>query len=310
MRPRRAGAAAPDVVKLSLGLPTHRVDRAEEFLTGSAVGELATAAEAAGFAAVFVTDHPAPPVDWIAAGGHHTLDPFVTLSFAAAATSTLRLQTNLFVPAYRHPLLSAKLVASLDVLSGGRVTLGVGAGYLAAEFAAVGADFERRNDVLDDALRTMRRAWSGEPVAGAVSLPAPAQPGGPPIWVGGNSTRAIRRAVELGDGWVPMPSPQKAAKALRTPGLETVDDLRRRIAVLRDTAREAGRTAPVDVVFMPSGLDMFARATPDGQRVRDDLATLADAGVTWATVTLPGDTRSDLLREVERFGADVIAHVA
>jgi probable F420-dependent oxidoreductase len=297
-------------MRLSLGLPTHRLDAAPEFVTGAAVTQLSRAAEAAGFAAVFVTDHPAPPVEWIAGGGHHTLDPFATLSWAAAATSTLRLQTNLFVPAYRHPLLSAKVVASLDVLSGGRVILGVGAGYLESEFAAIGADFDRRNDMLDEAIRTMRSAWSGEPVGGVLSLPQPTQQPGPPIWIGGNSTRAIRRAVELGDGWAPMPSPQRAAKALRTPGLESTAALADRIELMRSLAAEAGRPdPPLDVVFMPAGLDMFNRARPDAGRVLDELHELADIGVTWATVTLPGDTRADLLTEIERFGADVIAQL-
>jgi probable F420-dependent oxidoreductase len=296
-------------MKVSLGLPTHRVDRADEFLSGVAVGELSLAAESAGFAAVFVTDHPAPPADWIAGGGHHTLDPLITLGFAAAATSTLRLQTNLFVPAYRHPLLSAKTVATLDVLSGGRVILGVGAGYLQGEFAAVGADFDNRNDVLDEAIRTMRAAWTGDPVEGVLSLPRPVQTPGPPVWIGGNSTRAIRRAVELGDGWVPMPSPQKAAKALRTPGLESLDDLRARVTLMRDLAAEQGRATPLDVVFMPTGLDMFTRAAPDHARVVDELHALADIGVTWATVTLPGEARTALLAEVEQFGAKVLARL-
>lgn len=293
-------------MRVSLGLPTHRVDAAEEFVTGKAVAEIARAAEAAGFDAVFVTDHPAPPADWIAGGGHHTLDPFVTLAWAAAATTTLRLQTNLFVPAYRHPLLSAKVIASLDALSGGRLIVGVGAGYLEGEFAAVGADFAGRNDALDDAIRTMRAAWSGQPVDGVLSLPRPVQQPGPPIWVGGNSTRAIRRAIELGDGWVPMPSPQRAAKALRTPGLETVADLVRRVEHLHAMADEHGRRVPLDVVFMPAGLDMFNKSSPDAMQVLDAMAELTDVGVTWATVTLPGGTRSDLLREVERFGSDVI----
>ena len=295
-------------MKVSLGLPTHRLDRAEEFVTGPAVAELARAAEAAGFDAVFVTDHPAPPVDWIAGGGHHTLDPLVTLSAVAAATTTLRVHTNLFVPAYRNPLVSAKAVATLDVLSGGRVILGVGAGYLEGEFAAVGADFARRNDVLDDAIRTMRAAWTGEPVDGVVSLPRPVQQPGPPVWIGGNSTRAIRRAVELGDGWVPMPSPAKAAKALRTPGLESVDDLAARIATLHRLADEVGRRAPIDIAFMPAGLDMFARATPEPARVIDEMNALAAVGVTWATVTLPGETRADLLREIDAFGSAVLPH--
>ena len=293
-------------MRLSLGLPTHRVDAAEEFVNGEAIAELARAAEAAGFAAVFVTDHPAPPVDWLAKGGHHTSDPMITLAWAAAATSTLRVQTNLFVPAYRHPLLSAKAVATLDVLSGGRLTLGVGAGYLEAEFTAVGADFAGRNDVLDAAIRTMRAAWTGEPVDGVVGMPRPVQRPGPPIWIGGNSTRAMRRAVELGDGWVPMPSPQRAAKALRTPGLETTAELGARVSQLRELAAIRGRTEPLDVVFMPAGLDMFNRARPDAAQVLDSLAELRDVGVTWATVTLPGETRAELLDEIARFGAGVI----
>ncbi|MDQ1696520.1 MAG: hypothetical protein QOJ03_1873, partial [Frankiaceae bacterium] len=185
----------------------------------------------------------------------------------------------------------------------------VGAGYLQGEFAAVGADFETRNDVLDHAIRTMRAAWAGNVVDGVVSLPRPVRREGPPVWIGGNSKRAIRRAVELGDGWVPMPSPQKAARALRTPGLESLDDLRARVTLMRDLAAEQGRTAPLDVVFMPSGLDMFTRAAPDHARVVDELHALADIGITWATVTLPGDTRPELLGEVERFGAKVLARL-
>ena len=294
-------------LRVSLGLPTHRVDLGDEFVSGAAISSLARAAEDAGFAAVFVTDHPAPPATWLQRGGHHTLDPLVTLAIAAAATTTLRLQTNLYVPAYRHPLLSAKAIASLDVVSDGRMLLGVGAGYLEDEFAAVGANFADRNDVLDQALSTMKRAWAGDVVDGVLCLPRPVQQPHPPIWVGGNSRRAIRRAVELGDGWVPMPSPQKAAKALRTPGLESIADLRQRIQLLRDLAEESGRRSPLDIVFMPSGLDMFNQARPDASAVLDELHELQSVGVTWATVMLPGETRAELLREVERFGADVIA---
>jgi hypothetical protein len=118
--------------------------------------------------------------------------------------------------------------------------------------------------------------------------------------------RAIRRAVELGDGWVPMPSPQRAAKVLHTPGLESTADLGQRIDRLRALAADAGRTDPIDVVFMPAGLDMFNRSSPDPARVLEAMSELADVGVTWATVTLPGETRTALLREVERFGSDVI----
>ena len=297
-------------MRVSLGLPVHRVDAADEFVTGAAVAEISRAAEAAGFSAVFVTDHPAPPARWVRGGGHVTTDPLVTLGFAAAATSTLRLQTNLFVPAYRHPLVAAKAVATLDVLSGGRVILGVGAGYLEPEFAAVDADFEHRNDVLDHALRTMVAAWSGDEVDGVATTPRPVQQPGPPVWIGGNSKRAIRRAVELGQGWVPMPSPAAAASHLRTPGLESLDDLSTRIDYLREQCSASGRdVSELDIAFMPSGLDMFARAVPPTGQVVDDVAALAALGITWATVTLAADTRRDLLAAIDAFGRHVIAHL-
>src|SRR3954464_4643166 len=298
-------------MRVSLGLPVHRVDAAAEFVTGAAVAEVAGAAEAAGFAAVFVTDHPAPPARWVRGGGHVTTDPVVTLGFAAAATSTIRLQTNLFVPAYRHPLVAAQAVATLDLLSGGRVILGVGAGYLEAEFDALDADFEHRNDVLDDALRTMVAAWSIDEVDGVATTPRPVQQPGPPVWIGGNSKRAIRRAVELGQGRVPMPSPAAAAAHLRTPGLESLDDLRARLDYLREACAAAGRDPKqLDVCFMPSGLDMFARATPDAGRVVDDVSALAELGGSWVTVALPADTRRDLLHQIDAFGRDVIGPVA
>src|SRR3954453_11970993 len=162
-------------MQVSLGLPVHRVDAAAEFVTGDAVAEISRAAETAGFAAVFVTDHPAPPARWVDRGGHVTTDPLVTLAFAAAATSTLRLQTNLYVPAYRHPLLSAKAITTLDVLSGGRVIVGVGAGYLEPEFGALGAAFDDRNDVLDQTLRTMVATWTSDDVDGVATAPRPVQ---------------------------------------------------------------------------------------------------------------------------------------
>jgi hypothetical protein len=135
-------------------------------------------------------------------------------------------------------------------------------------------------------------------------LPRPLQQPHPPIWVGGNSRRALRRAVDLGDGWVPMPSPRRAARALHTPGIEGLDDLRDRIAQLREYAEQVGRSDPLEIVFTPPGLDMFG--DPRAGSALDVLADLADLGVTWATVTLPGESRAALLEAIERFGADVL----
>jgi probable F420-dependent oxidoreductase len=306
-------------MKVSVGLPTHRVDRPEEFVTAAAIGEIAAAAEHAGFDAVFVTDHPFPADTWLAHGGHHALDPLVALSFAAAATSTLRLHTNLFVLAYRNPFVSAKGIATLDALSGGRVILGVGAGYLDAEFAALGVSFDERNELADEAIAMMRRAWTGESVnvtglhfevEGHTMLPRPAQPTGPPIWIGGNSKRAIRRAVELADGWSPMPSPARFASRLRTPGLETLDDLRARLEYANEHASHVGRVDPLEIVFMPLGLDMFRNASLDVDGTVKSMAELAEAGVTYATVNLPGDTRAELRDNIREFGEAVLPAVA
>jgi probable F420-dependent oxidoreductase len=295
---------------VSVGLPTHRVDAPDEFLTGEAIGELAVAAERAGFGAVFVTDHPFPGDEWLAKGGHHAVDPFLALAFAAAATTKLRLHTNLFVAAYRQPYLAAHQVATLDRLSGGRVILGVGAGYLQPEFDALDADFEHRNDRTDDAIRAMRRAWTGESVDGNTMAPTPIQPGGPPIWIGGNSKRAIRRAVELGDGWSPFPNHPKMAAITRTPALWSADDLRASLAYAGEHASTVGRTTPLDVVFSAGGGSMTNhRKGSDTDQLLEQVADLRAAGMTAMTTMVPGQTRAEVLDGLARFGDEVLSRL-
>ena len=306
-------------MNVSVQLPTHRVDAFDELASADAIAELARAAEAAGFDAVFVTEHPFPDDRWLASGGHHAPDPFVCLALASAATSTIRLQTNLCIPAYRNPFLLANTVATLDALSGGRVILGIGAGYMEGEFAALGVSYQERNELTDEAITAMRAAWTGESVvmhgrhfqaAGNTMLPKPAQENGPPIWVGGNSRRAMRRAVELADGWVPMPSPAKASGRLRTPGIETVDDLRARIDEAKAHAASVRRSDALEVAFMPMGLDMFTNAAVQPNPVIDNIQELARAGVTYACVTVPGDTRADVRAGIDVFATDVLPAVA
>ncbi|HEX3839969.1 MAG TPA: LLM class F420-dependent oxidoreductase [Acidimicrobiales bacterium] len=304
-------------MQVSYGLPTHRVDRPAEFLTGDAIGELARAAEAAGFDAVYTTEHPFPGDAWLAHGGHHALDPMVALSFAAATTTSLRLHTNLFVPAYRNPFLAAKAVASLDVLSAGRVILGVGAGYLQPEFEALGVPFEDRNTRTDDAIVAMKAAWTGEPVIregpgyaapGNTALPRPVQRPHPPIWIGGNSRQAIRRAVELADGWSPFPTTAKTAARTHTAPLSGPDELAHRIGYLREYATSIGRTAPLDVIFIPEGLGM-GRADYDPGVAVASCKALAEVGVTWVAVMLPGETRDEQLAVLQRCARELIPEV-
>jgi probable F420-dependent oxidoreductase len=294
-------------MQFSLGLPTDRVERADEFVTGAAVMECAAAAEAMGFDACFVTDHPAPDAKWLAAGGHHALDPFVALSFAAAATTRLRLQTHILVLPYRNPLLTAKSALSLDVLSGGRLTLGVAAGYLKPEFFALGSDFATRNERTDEAIDVIRGVLSTDEFAfagqefntrGTTMRPRPVQRPAPPMWVGGNSRAAIRRAATRGDGWVPFPNPSSAGRTARTAELSTVDELAERVVLLHDTAKEAGRAEPLDVCCAPF----------DGRGSRDAVSALADAGVTWCTVgARDAGTRQEWIDDARRL-ADLLIH--
>ncbi|MBW2268114.1 MAG: LLM class F420-dependent oxidoreductase [Deltaproteobacteria bacterium] len=305
-------------MKFSIHLPTDRVDAPAEFLSARAIAEMAAAAEAAGFDACYVTDHPIPADRWLQSGGHHTLDPFVALACAAAATTRLRLQTHVLVLPYRNPFLSAKAIASLDLLSGGRVIAGVAAGYLEEEFAALGVRLDERNALCDESITTMRRVWSGESVElagrhwsapGNTALPRPLQQS-PPIWVGGNSRRAMRRAVELGDGWLPFPAPPAAAQRSRTAALENLDDLERRIDELREQAAAAGRTRPLDVCFVPFGMGLNDRdGGLDADRVLESTRELERLGVTWLTIALPGRTRSETCEKVSAFGAEVLSQL-
>jgi probable F420-dependent oxidoreductase len=173
-----------------------------EFTGAAAIAEMALAIEQAGFDACHVTDHPFPPAGWVSSGGHHAPDPLVTLAAAATATTRLRLHAHSLIPAYRNPFVAASAIATLDALAGGRVILGVAAGYLAPEFAALGASFPDRGAALDAAIAAMKQAWTGREVTargagwsarGNVMLPRPATRPHPPIWFGGNS-----RAARLG----------------------------------------------------------------------------------------------------------------
>jgi probable F420-dependent oxidoreductase len=278
-----------------IGLPTDDVAHREEFATVEALAEIAPTLESLGYHGVYVTDHPIPPARFIETGGHHALEPTVALAVVGALTSSLRLMTNLYILAYRNPFLAAKAIASLDSLTDGRVILGTGAGYLEPEFAALGADFSARNDRLDETIDLLRRTWSGDVVhasgpgfdaeSGHVALPTPAQRPGPPIWIGGNAPRALRRAAQRGDGWIPMPAPAKFAQRVRSAPLESLDDLRAMLATLREEADRVGRTTPIDVSFGPMGVGYFGTAAFSIEAYTDQIAELTEMGVTHAGVS-------------------------
>lgn len=303
-------------MKFTFHLPVDHVHSPDQFLTASAVAEMAQALERAGIDAAYVTDHPAPADPWLASGGHHALDPFVALAFAAAATTTLKLHTNIIVVPYRNPFMAAKSVASLDVLSGGRVIMGIGSGYLEGEFKALGATFTGRGALMDEAIELMKQVWTGQSVQfqgtyfqadGNTALPTPLQHPHPPIWVGGNSERAIRRAVETCDGWAPFPVKGKMTERVRTAEIVSAQHLKEKIQEAKARAAEIGRTRPFDVCMTPFGLTMQSGVRPDVSAVVDGLSELAEIGVTWSSIAMPCRDRAEYLDNVDWFAGEVIA---
>ena len=301
-------------MRINLNLPFDRFQIGGEFLDAAAVGEMSLVAERAGFSSGVVTDHPCPTGRWLDAGGHYAQDPFVLLSFVAAATKKLRMQTGILVLPYRNPFITARAVATLDYLSGGRVSLGVGSGYLKGEYRALGVDFEKRNDLMDEYITALKTAWTnddftfegtGYQAFGNRIIPRPLQKPHPPILIGGNSKRAIRRAVELGDAWNPFPTANASVAATsRTPELASESDIAQSIAYMYELSEKAGRTVPpqVELAGVP---DQHTISSPE--QIVDTLGHYATLGVSAVGVTMEGRTREEWCKNAERFGVEVIA---
>lgn len=287
-----------------------------EMVTGAGVGALARTAEAAGFDGYGFTDHPAPTQDWLDAGGHDALDPFVALGFVAAATSTIRLVPNIVVLPYRNPFVVAKAGATLDVLSGGRFTLAVGVGYLQGEYAALGVDHDERAALFDEALGVLREVWTTDAVTvagrhfdarGITANPKPVAAPHPPIWIGGNGAAARRRVVEHGDGWCPFPARGGLARFVGTAPLDDGDALAEGIGDLRARLTAAGRDPDsVDISFSCSAGGNPASDDFDASAHLEGLARLAGLGVTWTQVGVPGDSPERARETIARYGESVI----
>lgn len=213
-----AAVLPPDRLTVGMQLPiqaqsTVFVEPWEAAAGAAELAAVARAADAAGLGYIAVCDHAAVPVDKVPAMSAEWWDTMATLAWLAGITERTRLLSHVAVPAYQHPLAMAKAWATLDVVSGGRATLGVGAGHVEGEFDALGVDFAGRGALLDEAIDALRACFADEVPThqgdrwsfdGLAQRPRPVQPGGPPIWVGGSSAPAIRRAGAKGDGWLPQ----------------------------------------------------------------------------------------------------------
>jgi probable F420-dependent oxidoreductase len=248
--------------------------------SANSIASIAARAEELGFDTVWVSDHVAipsqitssypygPPGSFNPDTTQNFWEAFSVLAFVAGMTKRVQLGTSVIVLPQRPPLLVAKQWATLDALSGGRMILGVGAGWMREEFDALGFGhvFDKRGPATDEAIKILRAAWTTQ---GDVSfdgevysfqpvrmMPKPARPGGIPIWVGGHGRRSIRRAAELGDGWQPLRI--------------TVEEVRPLIGYLHELLERNGRRP--DDVTVSMGLTAWPPGKgPDGQSNEWDL---------------------------------------
>jgi probable F420-dependent oxidoreductase len=202
------------VTRFTVGLPIRRMDDEGAFGDPGAIRDLVLVAEERGFWGLTAPDHIVSPNVWArAGGGEQWYDPFVLLGFAAGLTTRLRLITHIIVLPYRAPFEVAKAIGSLDHISNGRAVMGVASGYLKEEFEILGVPYSERGERTDEYLRIIAACWTDGDIeyegtffsiSDARMGPRPVQTPRPPIWIGGNSLRAVRRAVELGDCWAPF----------------------------------------------------------------------------------------------------------
>ncbi|HUF91844.1 MAG TPA: LLM class F420-dependent oxidoreductase [Candidatus Limnocylindria bacterium] len=296
-----------------------------ETATAPALRTLVGRAEALGFHSVMIADHLVFPVvitskypytvDGAFPGQGDALDQLSLMAFVAGQTSTLRLVTSVMILPYRNPVATAKTLATIDVLSGGRVTVGVGVGWLREEFEALGAaDFDRRGAVSDEYLRIFKTLWTHDPASfegefyrfdALRCLPQPVQKPHPPIWVGGHTKAALRRAARFGDGWHPVganPAVPLGPADLRArldelfrlteaegrdPGALTISYK----APVYDTARGGGERRP------------FSGST---EQIAEDIATFARLGVSELIFDFRSPSLAESLERMERFATTIM----
>ena len=287
---------------------------------------LATRGEELGFDHVWISDHVViptqiaspypytttgvPPIDPV----QPYCDPLSTLGYLAACTREIKLGIHVLVLPYRDPIVTAKAVASLDYMSGGRVILGVGVGWMEEEFKALGLDtFAERGKVTNEYIRIFKELWTKDDpefqgryhkFSGIRFYPKPVQKPHPPIWIGGHSAAALRRAARLGDGWMPI--------GLRPPAELEPEEMAELIDQLREMSVTAGRAQDaVDTVF---STNLAFNPPPGGPRrtltgtaeeIGADIVLYQQVGVEHFIFAFEGDGPEQLLENMERFAQEV-----
>ena len=296
--------------------------------TRQALSAILKTAESSGFDSVMVADHIILPTRIESAYPYTVQGKFVSegecfeqlamMAFVAGRTETLRIVSSVMIVPHRNPVFNAKALATIDVLSGGRLTVGLGVGWMAEEFKALAApDFKHRGAVTDEYVAIFKKLWTGEPVSHAgrfysfdeVSCqPRPIQPSGPPIWIGGHSNPALRRVAKFGDGWHPVGA--TAASPLPP------DELRQKLAAIQGLMAAEGRDfAKLEVSYKAPFYD--GGVPPKGEQrrlftggvdaVREDIATFEALGVHELVFDFRGAALNECLDRMRQFAQDIIA---
>jgi probable F420-dependent oxidoreductase len=296
-------------IGMQLPIQSKSTNYAEAWEADAGPAELARVAQAAdraGFTYVAVCDHVAIPAEKAPVMSTEWWDTIATLGWLAGITERTLLLSHVYVPAYRHPLQVAKAFATLDVVSGGRVVIGVGAGHVEGEFEVLGVPFAERGALLDESIDALRAAFAEDyptlpgprwPAADLGQHPRPIQEDGPPIWVGGSSPAALRRAALRGDGWLPQGPVTPEA-----------------IAQIRSLRDEAGRRGRFDVGALMGPVyvgdpdwDLGGPAlTGSPDKIAHVLNKFSSMGVAQAQVRLRSRSVEELLDQIEAFGAEVL----
>jgi probable F420-dependent oxidoreductase len=317
-------------MKYGFGLPTRGPMAAPQSLA-----TLARTGEELGFAIISVSDHVIIPKainstypynesgTFAGSPAGECLEQLSLLSFLVGVTSSAKLLTSVMVLPHRPPVLTAKMLATIDVLSNGRLIVGCGVGWMREEFEAIGApSYDERGAVGDEYIRAFKELWTSDNpafegkycrFANVAFAPKPVQKPHPPIWTGGESPAALRRAGRLANAWYPIGSNPRFP-------VGTPAQFAEYVARVKRYAKEAGRDpSSLDFAYSANWYnDQQAQTLPDGQRrpltgtpqqIADDIKHYEELGVRHMLVNLQGETQAQTLERMQRF-ADRIMPLA
>ncbi len=295
--------------------------------TLEAIGRLARAADTYGYDSIWITDHIVLPkattsIYPYAADGkldleaaQHYLEPLTVLSYLAGITERPAIGSSVLVLPYRNPLLVAKMIATLDVLSRGRVILGVGVGWMEEEFQALNlTTFRDRGAVTDEYIQILRELWTKQQPSYKGRFysfeevrfyPKPVQQPHPPIWIAGHTRAAIRRAARLGDGWHPI--------GLRPPAGLYPEEFAKAAAEIRFQAEAAGRDPRAITLSFRAPIKFTDGAASGGRipfvgtrdQIVEDIRTYQRLGVSHLIFDFAGPSADAIMEQLHRFAEDV-----